>query len=329
MSHSIKPVKFKNKRGFMLFGMLHKPEYPNKKYGIILLSPGIKSRVAPHRLYVKMAEFFCEKGFYVLRFDPEGLGDSEGEIQEKYTADVYGSIQVGRYIDDTISAIDWMENELNIKKFILSGLCGGAITGLLAGAKEKRVDSLIALGIPVILDNSNVSKEKYITSGELKYLGKEYLRKFFDFKSWLRFFTFKSDYFIIVKFLFEPFKKNKKKYGKASLLNAKNNILGKKNFNNMFLFALENMVTKSRKVCLIFGENDRLYWEFNQKFNYLYKDSIVKYRSMYEVYIVEEARHIFEQKTQQERLFGKIDLWLQKNLQNDSRIQQHTELKSL
>jgi len=37
----------------------------------------------------------------VLRFDFYGLGDSEGEIREPMLADLYGSIQMGRYVKDT------------------------------------------------------------------------------------------------------------------------------------------------------------------------------------------------------------------------------------
>ena len=133
----LKPVTFLNRKGCKLFGILHIPPQPRKDVGIIILSPGIKSRVAPHRLYVKMARRFCEMGFCVLRFDPEGIGDSEGEIEERMSADFYGSVQVGRFVGDTIDAMDWMEKEHGISRFILAGLCGGAITGLLTGALDQ------------------------------------------------------------------------------------------------------------------------------------------------------------------------------------------------
>ena len=190
-----KPVRFRNMDGHTLFGIYHPANGETKRaVDIIILSPGIKSRVAPHRLYLKMARNFAEAGYNVLRFDYHGLGDSEGEVDEKKVADFYGSIQVGRYVNDTIAAMDWMENETGSKKFMLAGLCGGAITGLLAGAGDPRVDSLMGLGIPVILDSSTIDRSKYITEGELVSMQKRYIRKLFSIRGWLRFLTLRSDY---------------------------------------------------------------------------------------------------------------------------------------
>jgi len=78
--------------------MLHLPQKASRRpVAVLLLSPGIKMRVAPHRLYHKMAAFIADLGFPVLRFDFHGLGDSEGELGESTLAEVYNSIQSGRF----------------------------------------------------------------------------------------------------------------------------------------------------------------------------------------------------------------------------------------
>ena len=41
----------------------------------------------------------------MFRFDFYGLGDSEGEVDEAYLADLYGSVALGRYVDDTRDAL--------------------------------------------------------------------------------------------------------------------------------------------------------------------------------------------------------------------------------
>src|SRR5687768_26215 len=108
----LEPVTFPNAKGDRLFGVLHVPER-NRFSGVavVILSPGIKSRIAPHRLYIKMARRLCAQGFLVLRFDFHGLGDSGGELNDVYVADFYGAIQVGRYVDDTRAAMDWLARQ--------------------------------------------------------------------------------------------------------------------------------------------------------------------------------------------------------------------------
>ena len=66
-------VSFRNTEGAKLHGMLHEPD-PRIARGVclLLLSPGIKGRVGPHRLYLKMADRLVGMGFHVLRFDFRG-----------------------------------------------------------------------------------------------------------------------------------------------------------------------------------------------------------------------------------------------------------------
>src|SRR5687768_3711240 len=124
-------VRFKNDNGQVLFGTLHPPARPRHGLpAIVLLSPGVKMRVGPGRLYVPLTDMLNDLGYTVLRFDFFGLGDSEGELQEPMLADVYNNIEVGRYVGDTVSALNWLAKEKGFQRFVLGGLCGGAITAL-------------------------------------------------------------------------------------------------------------------------------------------------------------------------------------------------------
>src|SRR5688500_9087000 len=129
----VEAVKFANTAGLALYGTLHRPATPGRNLpAVVLLSPGVKMRVGPGRLYVPLTRMLNELGYTVLRFDFFGLGDSEGELQETMLVDVYNNIEVGRYVDDTLCAIKWLRQEQGFKRFVLGGLCGGAITALLA-----------------------------------------------------------------------------------------------------------------------------------------------------------------------------------------------------
>lgn len=307
-------VTISSKSGKRLFGILHASGQKASSTAIILLSPGIKNRVAPHRLYVKMSRRWAEMGFTVLRFDPEGLGDSEGDIAETLTAELYRSIQTGRFVDDTICAMDWMDRECGTKKYVLSGLCGGAITGLLAGAVDSRVDSLLGLGIPVVLDGSEVDERKNITEARLEALKKRYIRRLFDPKAWGRFLSFRSDYRLIMKSLLQGGCKSKENMPDVHVLSDTvfNHIPGS-NYNPYFTPAFYKMVSSSRRLLLIFSEADRLYWEFDEKFARWFGEDLKKYNSFYEVSIIKNANHIFSLKETQDEMLALSCDWLMRN----------------
>ncbi|MDY6894516.1 MAG: alpha/beta hydrolase, partial [Thermotogota bacterium] len=177
-------IEFKNKKGESLFGIMHVPDdasFNAKKIGINLLNPGIKSRVAPNRLNVKIARRLCKEGFYVLRFDPSGIGDSAGEISSGKKVEVWGKIQRGLFVDDTKTSNDFFVNNYGIKDLILIGNCGGAITAILTAAIDKRVGNLVLIDVPVILIGPDYSfADGIIKNTELvdKFFGL-YLKKIF------------------------------------------------------------------------------------------------------------------------------------------------------
>src|SRR5262245_51019703 len=191
-------VSFPNKAGQTLFGTLHGPAKPDpSRPVIVLLSPGVKMRVGPGRLYVPLTDMLCAEGFSVLRFDFYGLGDSEGELSEKLLPDVYNHIEVGRYVDDTLAAMHWLRATHGVKRFVLGGLCGGAITALLAADKDANVEGLLSLGMTVTLASNAAMPGKYMTSVQLDGRRKQYIAKLLSPKGWLRLLTFQSDYSVI------------------------------------------------------------------------------------------------------------------------------------
>jgi pimeloyl-ACP methyl ester carboxylesterase len=280
---------------------------------IILLSPGVKMRVAPHRLYLDMADRFASLGYMVLRFDFYGLGDSEGEAEEEFLADLYGAIQVGRYIDDTIAAMDWFQRTYGINRFIASGLCGGAITGLLAAVKDPRIVGLLGLAIPVILDGSNINFTKYMTDAQLNITRYGYFRKMRSFgawRSWVRFLTFQSDYKLIARSLFKPFLV--KIRGKLPVSTAPAQPESADNTNPYFAEAFDQMVSIGRPICLIFAEKDRLYWEFEKKFVERHLAELKAYASQYEIHVTKNANHIFSFREWEESMLNECGRWLRR-----------------
>jgi alpha/beta superfamily hydrolase len=304
------PISFVNSDGYRLFGILHKPEENVcREECIIILSPGIKSRVAPHRLYVKLARVFYEMGFPVLRFDFHGLGDSEGEIDEKFAADFYGSVQVGRYIDDTLCAMNWLEKKHQISNFILSGLCGGAITGLLTAVNDKRVKGLHSLSIPVVLDGSSIVYDEFLTSSELERQKNFYLSKLFTMKawrSWIRFLTFQSDYRLIFRSFFSASSPKKQDSTTAEEKSAT-----KDNRNPLFLTSFNKMISSKKQIFFIFAETDRLYWQFKENFIEFNTISLDEEDNI-DMCVINNANHIFSFNEWQDKLIEETQKWIKK-----------------
>lgn len=310
MSGLREAVVFSNRHGSKLFGILHRPADGQAKSAVLLLSPGIKMRVAPHGLYIHMAEVLVAKGLAVLRFDSYGLGDSEGDLSEARTPQVYNTIQEGRYIDDTVDAMDWMAKVYGTERFIAAGLCGGAITGLLAAQQDPRIESLISLGIPVSFEGGEADYGKFLTEGELKTLEGGYLRNLKDPKRWLRLFTFQSDFNVIFKVLRRKLReKLGKKVSRKPVPAEQVNALA--NTNPNFPPAFFAMLKRKCPMLLLFGGTDRWNFEFAEKFEAIYQADLENMSNSYDKVIVPEANHIFSKPSWRDTMLGHIIDWVE------------------
>ena len=195
-------VTFTNRKGMRLFGIVETPDtVAAEDFALLLLSPGVKMRVGPQGLYRRMTDEFVRLGIPVFRFDFHGLGDSEGTLSEENLRDVYNHIEVGRFVDDTVEAMNWMQQTYGCRRFLLSGRCGGAITGLLAGERDSRVAGLLGLGITPVLASRAADASRYMTIGQVEQSQQMYLRRLLHPTAWFRLLTFQADNRLIRRML--------------------------------------------------------------------------------------------------------------------------------
>ncbi|MEJ2619796.1 MAG: hypothetical protein P8163_05930 [Candidatus Thiodiazotropha sp.] len=268
-------------------------------------------------MYNKLARELVDQGFTVFRFDFYGLGDSEGELEQDILVDVYNSIQRGRYIDDTIDAMDWMSETYDIDKFILGGLCGGAITGMLAGSVDNRVKGLLALGLINVFEGGEENFSKFVTEGQLDDLKKGYINKLTDVASWKRIITLKSDFRSIFKIVFKPLRVAAKKLAEKFTQHNKKQIEfihdESSNVNPKFAPTFFSMLEQSKKMLLIYSGGDRLLWEFKEKFENIYKPHLVEYDHLYELHTIADANHILSSVEWEDEMHTITREWLVKN----------------
>lgn len=306
------PVVFANRNGLRLFGMLHVPGTGSvRDTGILLLSPGVKMRVGPQCLYRRMTDLFVRLGFPVLRFDFHGIGDSEGELQEDVLIDFYNHIEVGRYVDDALDAVQWMQQHCGVSRVIASGLCGGAVTGLLAGARDDRIVGLLGVGITPVLASRAADASLYMTAGQIEANRKRYLKKsVLSVRSWVRFLTLRSDYRLMWKALVKPLL-----LGSAHRGSVGNDGPAEKsqqdNANPLFPPAFFEMLDSGRPVLLVFSGADRLYWEFQEKFVARYASRLEAVQSGYDLHVVPNANHVLSLHEWQDDMLDASARWLQ------------------
>ena len=303
MMRRVSVVSFANRQGLALSGILHAPD-PAAARGVcvLLLSPGVKGRVGPHRLYLKIAARLVPRGFHVLRFDYHGLGDSAGLLEEKQLPAMYNTIQSGRYVDDTRAGMDWMEKTHGVRTFVGSGLCGGSISGLLTAAVDTRIRSMLCLGIPTAFEGAEEHWGRYLTRGQLDQLRAGYLQRLMEPSSWARFFSGKSSYGVIWKSFRRlmarqpapppapPAAAPVSATAAASAASPPADNTNPK-FGPAFLSVLES----GRPALLVFSGADRLLAEFQEKFAERHPRELARLKDRYQIHTIDGANHVLSE----------------------------------
>jgi uncharacterized protein len=308
------PVTFLNRRGHRLFGVLHTPAgRPPGDLVMLLLSPGVKMRVGPQRLYLDIADAVLQLGISVLRFDFHGLGDSEGTLPEEQLRDVYNHIEVGRYVNDTIDAMDWMQQTYGARRFLVSGLCGGAITGLLTGERDSRVVGLLGLGITPVLAARSADTSRYMTVGQLEASQQMYLKRLFNPRAWLRLLTFQADYKLIRKMAVHWLRKRVARPVPTPSAPPPED----DNANPLFPPAFFKMLSTKRPMLLVFGGADRLHFEYEEKFLSRHRDKLAELPPLVDVHVIEGANHVLSLRQWQQQLLDLSSAWMRRHFASD------------
>jgi esterase/lipase len=110
-----------------LSAVLHKPDHQQQPSPAIIFVHGfIGSKVGEHRMFVKAANYFSNKGFVCFRFDFSGCGESEGD---------YKDVTVSKQINELKSAIHYVSQMIEVDPnniIIIGHSLGGALTALTA-----------------------------------------------------------------------------------------------------------------------------------------------------------------------------------------------------
>lgn len=121
--------------GARLFGCYHPPHgVAGHASAVLLCYPMGQEYIRSHRSFLQLAIRLARAGRPVLRFDPRGTGDSEGEI---------GDGRLAAWLEDTHRACDHLRRRSGAASVALVGLRLGAALAWLAARERGDVDALV------------------------------------------------------------------------------------------------------------------------------------------------------------------------------------------
>lgn len=304
-----RPLVFRSGEA-QLCGMLHLPARtaePQPDIGIVFAQSGARGRLGNTFHYPYFARRLSALGYPCLRFDPAGLGDSTGEIETGNMRDFYGQIGVGRFVGDTLNAIDELLRHVSPKRVVLFGVCGGAITALMAAPRSVRVDGVILLSLPVMLDSAQQGELGRIPSDYARgYLFRLYANKLLSLKAWKRLVTRKSDTAQIWNWVKASFltRQNQPKAGAGQSERDPA-------FNDHLLESLDALVARQRKLLLLFGQDDKFRYEWERDFYDKYWKVNPRYEACSTIHYIPDCNHMFTLREWQASAMDLATAWLQ------------------
>jgi pimeloyl-ACP methyl ester carboxylesterase len=107
----------------------------NKTDKLAILCPGYLDS-KDYKGLVGLAETLEEQGYTVVRFDPTGIWESEGDISDYTTS---------QYLEDIKNVLDHMLSQADYRQILLGGHSRGGQISILYAARDSRIS--IVLGI--------------------------------------------------------------------------------------------------------------------------------------------------------------------------------------
>jgi putative redox protein len=126
-------IEFPSRRGNLLVGDLHRPQEGGGP--VLVLCHGMESTRGGTKQQA-IVERFAPLGFTILRFDFSYVGDSEGEFE---------NLTVSGEVDDTLGALDFLEDFEPSTCVLVGSSLGGAVALLAAAQVPDRVDAVATI----------------------------------------------------------------------------------------------------------------------------------------------------------------------------------------
>ena len=177
-----------------LFGIVTAPDgQETRRRAVILLNAGATYHIGSSRMYVSLARRWAQRGYYVLRMDLSGLGESPARAG---CAD--NNVFPPDAIEDMRAATDFMSRRYGAREITLSGLCSGAYHSLRAAVAGLPLNRLLMVNAQNYFWDQSMTLEG-LQLAEVVRNPTIYRERIFSARAWRRFLTGQVNIWRIVK----------------------------------------------------------------------------------------------------------------------------------
>ena len=163
----VEAVSFPNRAGQTLFGTLHRPRdarrAPAGRRAAVAgredaRRAGTALRAADRHAVRRRASPCCAS-------ISSASATPKASSTRNCCADVYNHIEVGRYVDDTLAALQWLRARTGIKRSCSADCAAAPSPRCSPPRRDPSVEGLLSLGMTVTLASNAATPGKYLTRG--------------------------------------------------------------------------------------------------------------------------------------------------------------------
>jgi alpha-beta hydrolase superfamily lysophospholipase len=167
--------------GISLFGIVSEPRREEKRRrAVILLNPGADCHIGASRMYVSLARRWARRGYFALRVDLGGIGDSETRTGKRND-----EVFPDEAIDDIRRTIEYMRTRYGTTDITVAGLCSGAYHALRAAAAGLELNRILMVNPQNYFWKKGMTLEQ-IQLAEVVHNPGLYRRRMFSVQAWTR-----------------------------------------------------------------------------------------------------------------------------------------------
>ena len=308
--------------GHEIKGVLYEPAGEMRTTGFVFTHGGLIGMNGAFRFNTRAARRLAAAGFPSICCDTHGTGRSGGALEDQDQRVLFRKICGGLFAADVRASARELRRRAAAGRVCVFGVCGGAITNIIAQARHAEIDESVLLSIPVMLPSLDYNEVRMTEGFARFYLGM-YRSKLLSPKAWARFFSGRSENRMILKSAWIALKGRFGPGGSGKTTGGAKEAAGKREsagrgagseggrsltgglettvpgigddlqFNPVYLESWRAAMERGSRIFFVFGENDNFKWEFEKEFRGNYAGEIEKYSDLMRIDEIEHANHMY------------------------------------